>query len=79
MRCAGAFPDSVDVLGPAEASLLLPTPLWPDSEGESLLLCSAGGHVQDEETLLLLAATALPWQDKCEWLLGHVQGVRTLH
>ena len=43
VRCVGTFPDSVDVLGPAEVSLLLPTPLWPDSEGESLLLCSAGG------------------------------------
>ena len=56
MRCVGAFPDSVDVLGPAEASLLLPTPLWPDSEGESLLLCSAGRQVPDEDELLLLAA-----------------------
>ena len=72
MRCAGAFPDSVDVLGPAEASLLLPTPLWPDSEGESLLLCSAGVQVRDKGTLLLLAATALSRQDKCERLLGHV-------
>ena len=57
MRCAGAFPDSVDVLGPVEVSLLLPTPLRPDSEGESLLLCSAGRQVPDKGTLLLPAAT----------------------
>ena len=76
MRSAGAFLDSVDVLGPAEVSLLLPTPLWPDSEGESLLLCSAGR--QGQKWLLLHVTAGLRGNTRARYCSVRMQTLRAL-